>query len=264
MIRQIKAELYRMVCTPVFFLASLMIVVLFLSSGFYLLDGKELSVIRVIIDFSREELAKNELLTAYQAMLAAAGGWFTLLLPLVTAVVIVPVFRIERTSGFLRYEIIRTGKCRYYIAKCISSFLVGGLIIALGFMVYTIVVFICLPHREEFFITASEKRSFLFYILGLIFYGCVWGMLSIGIMGIVRNQYLGICIPFMFKYIYDQSYRKYYEFLGENSVFQSDGLLRISTENPNSGGIICYHMILTGVAVFCFVAGMQGRKDAGE
>lgn len=263
MIRQIKTELYRMVCTPVFFLAVLMIVVLFLSSIFYTQDGREWSVIGVIIEFSGEELANIEFLTACRAMLAAAGGWFRLLLPLVTAVVIVPAFRIERTSGFMRYEVVRTGKSRYYISKCISSFLAGGFVIALGFFIYSIIVSVCLPHGDGLSI-ASEKRNFLFYVLGLLFYGCVWGMLSIGIMGIVKNQYLGICIPFMFKYIYDQTYLKYYEFFGENSVFQSDGLLSISTNNPNSGGIICYHVLICAVAAICFVAGMQRRKDAGE
>lgn len=264
MVRQIKTELYRMVCTPVFFLAVMMIVVLFLSSIFYMRDGREWSVIGVIIEFSGEELADNESLTAYQAMLAAAGGWFRLLLPLVTAVVIVPAFRIERTSGFLRYEVIRTGKSRYYSSKCISSFLAGGLVIAFGFFIYSIIVSICLPHGGGLSSMASGKRNFLFYILGLIFYGCVWGMLSIGIMGIVKNQYLGICIPFMFKYIYDQSYLKYYDFFGENSVFQSNGLLMISSDNPNSGGIICYHVLICVVAAICFVTGMQRRKDAGE
>lgn len=60
MVRQIKTELYRMVCTPVFFLAVMMIVVLFLSSIFYMRDGREWSVIGVIIEFSGEELADNE------------------------------------------------------------------------------------------------------------------------------------------------------------------------------------------------------------
>jgi hypothetical protein len=210
----------------------------------------------------RAEIEDNQILTAYEAIWCAAGGWFKLLLPLVTGVLIVPYFRIERTSGFLRYEIMRMGKKSYYLTKFVVSFMVGMLVMMAGMLLYGILVFALLPHGSS--LSGSEQKDLVLYVLGLVTYGGVWGVFSLGIMGFVQNQYIGICIPFLLKYMYDQSYTKYYDGYEENSFFQPDGLIQIASGNSNVKATFGFYILLCAVTAICFVIGMQMRRDVGE
>lgn len=209
---------------------------IFTSSGFYLCIAMTLvllftaevyfdfntqnrySVIRVLTDFSSEEIAKHYEFYDLIIMNKARGGWLTLFVPIIASFCFVPQMCAESDGNAVRFQIFRTSKNKYYISRFFSGVISGGLALAIGYAVFCAAVCFLFPSASQ--LNANEMEmyagSFRFSeaLLSMFFYGIFWSVPAMFCTSVLKNKYLIMCIPFFIKYGLSQTVQK----LTQNAV----------------------------------------------
>ena len=138
---------------------------------------------------------------------------YYLLLPILAALPFADSFFLDMKTGYIKNVFIRTKKHRYYVAKYLATFVVGGIAVVVPLLVnlaLTASVFpSLLPEGTAFtfstfesnlgsgiFITHPYVYTFLYLALDFVFAGLLAGI-ALSISFFVSNRFIVILSPFI-------------------------------------------------------------------
>lgn len=216
------------------------------------------------------------------------GSWLNMFLPLLLPLCFVNTLCDDKKSGFIRYEVIRTGYRRLKSAKYISAVIGGGICCFIGYFLYVLVMVIRFPHfdcyNDQTFYGLSDIQLNLFGSIGaigiylidmldMLVYGIVMSLFSLIVTAYTENKYLVCCIPFMSVYCLTQFSSWLIGLAVQNPENINTVLLTIgNTVSPlaatgivsgATAALVCFYgvLILLSFAVYVFFG--KGGADKG-
>lgn len=207
-----------------FWLSMFFILLLCTSSVIYMDTTKNdaYSVWLSLVSFDRDFMLENIDFSSVIVLSKITTGYLAMFIPMVAPFAIVRLICGEQESGVIRFEIVRCGKLRYHLTNFISGVLSGGIITALGFIVYGVLIYFLFPSfdmyspvmqsdliemyemgygitlQTDFPLLLAEKLPMMFL------YGVFASMPAIALTSILRNPYTVLCLPFFFNYALTQ------------------------------------------------------------
>ena len=156
--------------------------------------GKEYGVLSSFAEFTNEQLSENFITAESICEKAKGGGELYLYGPMLSFLPLLFFLVTEKRRGAFRLQLFRVGKTSYVVGKLITTILVGGSVIALGYLIFCGSVYVLFPHEGGTLgITFHSISNFFFY-------GASTAVLGYIISSFVTNVYLVYCVPFIFNY----------------------------------------------------------------
>ena len=260
--------------------------------------SENLSVFTVFIRHSRGELLENIDYCSLNAFRVNISQWVILFIPIIASFSFVPLFCDERNSKMIRYSTIRTSKFTYNVGKFLSAFLAGGLAILIGHILFGIAIHFMFPSISEY--STELQDSFIeslaftepkmaslyekFGSVGLIvprlfeffLYGAISSIPVLVLAAISRNIYVIICIPFLAKYLVDQTMNKVSHNLYMNNenpdrllqdfliIFDTNATQNLFLYYDYIVKIVVANLVYAMIAYVIFSLIMNRRLDLGE
>lgn len=196
------------------------------------------------------------------------GAWLSMFLPIISGLCFANVICDDKSSNFLRYEVIRSGCYKLKAAKFLSGIISSGIVTVTGFAAFS--AFIKLYFPEDGFIeinpAAILAETFIFGIMSAV--------PALITAAFTNNKYLIVCVPFLLKYGVSQfafrlSFDAYEDMRNPDLTLARLGMIidpdsvRYVFSLPEKFGIILINagLLLGGFAVFLF---KKGGTDKGE
>ena len=267
-VRSFVCEMKQIVISMPFLVSCMIVTILEFTAGFYLTgDGKELSILEVLINFSKEDMKENVLFSSFAAFRSGVGSWLKLFVPIIAALPFAALFRDETSTGYRRFRIISEGKVRYCVLKILTCFFSGALTLTIGTLLFALMTGIFFPSIQQFdtesinmilapYGTNSTALIMFRQILMIFLYGGFWGSVCLGMVGTVKNKYLIVGIPFMLKYMWQQ-------YIDKIGGMGPDTLLYAFQEENSISGILIVYIILLAVSVLVFFLAIERKEDIG-
>lgn len=267
-VRSFICEMKQIVISMPFLVSCMIVTILEFTAGFYLTgDGKELSILEVLISFSREDMEKNVLFSSFAAFKSGVGSWLKLFVPIIATLPFVALFRDETSTGYRRFRIVSEGKVRYCMVKILTCFFSGALTLTIGTLLFSLMTGIFFPSVQQFdkesihlilapYGTNSIVLIMLRQFLMIFLYGGFWGSICLGLVGAVKNKYLIVGIPFMLKYMWQQ-------YIDKIDGMGPDTLLYAFQEKNSIFGILIVYGIILAISVLVFLVAMGRKEDIG-
>lgn len=262
MIRTAFSYLKRILTDKTFYICAFLICTLcFTATADYdAVQNRYLSVWDLLVDTQRVYTTDISF-SAYVLSSLKGGSWLNMFLPLILPLCFANALCDDRKSGFLRYEVIRTGHRRLKCSKFISAVLSSGSCCLLGYCLYVLVMIIRFPHiaayelADDLFYHLTDMQASIFAGVGIVgvylvnmidmlLYGFAMSLFSLIVIAYTENKYLVCCIPFMTVYCLTQ--------LGL-------WLLGTAGEDPNN-----YNHILGTVGTIVYPASANGIATSGN
>lgn len=195
----------------------------------------------------------------------------------------------ERKRGVLRYKILRQGKWKYYISKCITCVCSGAMVFGMATMVFWAILCVFLPGMEilggenqEAFYTiyqTSFSDYFRTSLIGFLVYGAIAALPGFVIAAFTYDIYLCIVLPFLGNYMLILFHSWLYSRLNTGNVTVHgwkknwlEQLYQYGTldhffwgwHEENRKGLILFGLIVVVVCGIVFCVRMNKRRDLGE
>lgn len=215
--RFIGSELRQVLSGRDFWLSVLAVVCLGLFNPVAVIgNGKEVNAWYIMTAMRQEEQSVYLMNVCFSAIVRnVTSGYFIMFAPLLTGAAVIPLLCEERESGMLRVTLFRCGKKQMTAGRLIAVLCSGGLVLALGYLLFCALIYFFVPQGEDMEamqnlfllmrvpwlqacpVLLQSTVIWLQRVVGVFLYGAVsvgWTyLLSI----VVRNRYLIACIPFM-------------------------------------------------------------------
>lgn len=172
-------------------------------------DGKSVSVIEVLINHYEEIRLQTTWLDAFYS---ALYGWLILLLPVFTAISVVPLFCDEMKSQNYKLHMIRIGFSKYINQHFISAFLFGFFLVVIALGIYVLIMGQIFPSEHDFgdmviigYEEADVGEMVQLVLVNLLHFGILGGMLAIFssiFVAFTQNIYIILALPFLINYIF--------------------------------------------------------------
>lgn len=271
-INSINIELKKIFNGISFYISVLIKTILCFTSVVFVTSSQSFSVINAWLTVDNNIIKSNITFSSFNIFLCGSGSWLSMFIPMVAAFPFVSLFCDEKSGGAIRISIVRQGRRRYNLSKYISGIVSGGCAVALGYIIYGVIVYVMFPSLSQYNCTdIFTKYGISVVIIGKIFsmflYGILSSIMALLFSSFIRNKYLILCIPFMLKYIYDQSIVKV---ISKQTVpskkltlMQTDIINQI-TEMPKF--FLWYSSFILVLVIMCFVIysfSMNRRLDLG-
>lgn len=220
----IKNELKRSIFSRTFLLALVLMSVFAVLSAVYYIEiwsGYNPAVLEDLTGESGEILYNPDfpLFSLYGAWLGGetlslAYTVFYMLIPIGAALPYAWSYHIERKSGYLKCVFTRIDKKQYFLAKTISVFLSGSLVILIPFVINIMMTSAYIPYYNtwagyvfynrvyfgtmwaDIFYIDPALHMFLFVVLSAI-YGGIFALLSFAVSIYMRNAAAALFLPFV-------------------------------------------------------------------
>lgn len=232
------------------------------------------------MNFDRNEMLRHFELCSYYVIISARSGWFTLFVPLSTAFCFVPLMCAERDNNALRFQMVRSSKLKFNLSRYFSEVLAGGLSIALGYIIFSGLVFILFPGRSEFAQLFTEQSDegfmgFLKILVGIWLYGIFWSMPAMFCTSVIKNKYLVMCIPFFIKYgiaqtasmlaqhIYNDLENINMTLASFVNIINPESLMFVVEYSANSGGILIFYGVVSAALLIGYLLIQMAGRDQG-
>lgn len=268
MLHYFSNEMKQIVCGVPFWICCLLVMILETTAGFCIVDGNELSVIEVILQYSVKERESNMSFNSFSAFRSGMGSWLLLFAPVITALPFVVLFRDEASSGYRKFRIIsmKDKKC-FSIIKYVSCFFSGALTMLVGTLLFAVVTEICFPSIKSF---GSEYMEMVLssyhvdtvllvlikYLVSCFFYGGFWALMSFVLLGKIQNKYLIVGIPFMIKYMWREIY-----FKSGNKGVGPDSLMELIYGEQSTVWIVFTYAVLGIISFILFYVSTVKKED---
>lgn len=250
-----------------------------------------ITILDMLIDKSRYRRIIE--LNAVSLFAEAESMWMIMFAPVLTAFAFLPSVMEDRRNGFVRYEIGRIGKFRYYAGNFLTATVGGGLIVMLGGLLAAAVIFSVFPVPQEF--GAAEMEVFaemltdgkqgwyaervisgetggilLICSLKYFAFGVLASLPAVFISVFIKNIYLVISVPFFFCHIWEKL--KGYFASVDFRVYEKmaplgfSPLLDITDKNALTGTkkTVFYNLALLAAAFFVYVFVQCRKVDQSE
>ena len=257
-----------------------------------------LSVFAVFTRYSRSELLENIDYCTLSVFRLSISQWVILFIPIIASFSFVPLFCDERNSKLIRYSTIRTSKITYNVGKFVTAFLAGGLAILIGHMLFGITIQFMFPSLSEYpkemqetfadsiaflrpkiadlYMTIGPIGIIVPRLLELFLYGAISSIPVLVLAGISKNIYVIICVPFLAKYLVDQTMDKASSsfYMNNNSpdgllqdffiIFDTNATQNLFIYDEYIIRIIVANLVYVVISYVIFSYVMNRRLDSGE
>lgn len=154
-------------------------------------------------------------INAYDAFVWAHNGIIGIIAPLIVTLPFADSLALDRSSGYLRFILLRTSRRNYLLSKMFACALAGGLSITLPFVVMYGYTSLTLPRglpSPEQSRIVSDARSlgpfgalyreapdvYIWSLLGLIFiFGMIYAIFGLSLSALTENRYVILSTPFL-------------------------------------------------------------------
>lgn len=280
----LKCDLKKSVANIGFAAAVITAVVLCFTASAYVdsFNEKTYSVFEAV--FILDEIADDFTVSSIIIFSKALSGYIGLFMPVIAAFPFMVIFCSERSSGFMRLSVIRSGKNKYYISKFLSSVISGGLAVTLGVLIYGIIVALIFPSISgyeisddihDIYIPNGAAAAAAKVFMTAFIYGAAAVLPAFFLSSFCGDPYIITCVPFLLKFIQDTALNKIYLGFIVNGEFDKldmliplypDSLVRI-TERNTLDGVFTATVVINAAYVFLVLAGfiiiMNKRIDKG-
>ncbi len=226
--------------------------------------GQECSVIEILTNKKNFRHIQFE---AESVLKTSVNDYLTIFLPVLSSLPFAAFFCSERSSGYIRFNIIRTSRTSYCFSKFISALVSGGLSVMLGFVIYGITIYFIFPSDN------STITGFIKSAAGMSLYGAVSILPAFILSSFIKNKYIVCCMPFIIIHFYYTLMAKIKDYLifsdNSNVIFKMQFLYPNNIRNifeteSDRMIIIVFYMLITAASLILFIAIMNRRLDYGE
>lgn len=296
-IRNIKTNFYKILTGYGFYVCIIFTFILCFCTYIYndYISGDRYSVVISLMNFDREFMLGDTTFCSFEVMRKGVGSWLSLFIPIISAFAFIPLVCDEYEAKSVRYEIFRSSRFGYDMAKYITACLCGGLAVMLGFALYALSVYLLFPNLneyEQFQIDWYEEMLVYTYpdmaqgrydliilkkLRDVFLYGVASAAPAILLTSLIRNKYLVLCIPFFIKYAMDQTCVKMQSQAMEDYNNIDTKLLEISSTikpdaiafitevgNDQKIKLLIYNGALVLIAAVLYMVVQSRRHDCGE
>ncbi len=277
--RMLRQEMGKSLHGPFFFIGCLGTWVLcLLGTCYFDMEGQAYSALQVLILWSPERIAA-EGIAVTDMFTASTNVWFRMFVPIVLLMGYMLTVDVERSTGNLMLQRVRTNITATCIAKVVSPAFVCGFMAACGFILYMTTVLVRFPIQEEsetirWVLQVYGVGSILEYVvmrtIGVFLYGVACGVFGVVVSIFFRDRYLLTCLPMLLMYLYSRMFEKYKYatlYVGKEEhplmhAINMENLLYDVGENTNWYSIA--FVIVLYVFVLClYVCVETGRRKRG-
>lgn len=242
-------------------------------------NGRVYSVLEALLSIDHTVMAESSELIPPLIIGKALSGYAAMALPITAALPFVMSFISERSSGNMRFTVIRTGRVKYYLSKFFSALLSGGLAVWLGVNLFAVLVYILFPHTQSTEMLADYIPNGVFPMLlrtaaGAFAYGAASILPAFFLCSFCTNSYIILCVPFLLKFIYEtilSTVQTNSVAAGDYEIYQQTlpfypNAITFLFEIPFGKDfitIITLNLLFAVTAFFAFVLVMEKRADRG-
>lgn len=281
MLKALKCDLLRCVLNKWFIMSAAITAALCFSVQVYSdnSNGRVYSVLEALLSIDHTVMAESSELIPPLIIGKALSGYAAMALPITAALPFVMSFISERSSGNMRFTVIRTGRVKYYLSKFFSALLSGGLAVWLGVNLFAVLVYILFPHTQSTEMLADYIPNGVFPMLlrtaaGAFAYGAASILPAFFLCSFCTNSYIILCVPFLLKFIYEtilSTVQTNSVAAGDYEIYQQTlpfypNAITFLFEIPFGKDfitIITLNLLFTVIAFFGFVLVMEKRADRG-
>lgn len=180
-----------------------------------LINEHSVTVIKAFITYNHKQLLEcGETASAYSIVMSFREmQWLVVLFPVLSSFLCVYEFADEWMSGNYYMSVSRTNKSRYCFYRFISTAITGALIVIVGILVFTWLVYLKFPTLKEYsgdFIflvevygkSDSERiLSFLKLLLNMSLQGALSAIISVELMAVLKDRFFALSIPMMMEFL---------------------------------------------------------------
>lgn len=281
MLKALKCDLLRCVLNKWFIMSAAITAALCFSVQVYSdnSNGRVYSVLEALLSIDHTVMAESSELIPPLIIGKALSGYAAMALPITAALPFVMSFISERSSGNMRFTVIRTGRVKYYLSKFFSALLSGGLAVWLGVNLFAVLVYILFPHTQSTEMLADYIPNGVFSMLlrtasGAFAYGAASILPAFFLCSFCTNSYIILCVPFLLKFIYEtilSTVQTNSVAAGDYEIYQQTlpfypNAITFLFEIPFGKDfitIITLNLLFAVTAFFAFVLVMEKRADRG-
>lgn len=281
MLKALKCDLLRCVLNKWFIMSAAITAALCFSVQVYSdnSNGRVYSVLEALLSIDHTVMAESSELIPPLIIGKALSGYAAMALPITAALPFVMSFISERSSGNMRFTVIRTGRVKYYLSKFFSALLSGGLAVWLGVNLFAVMVYIMFPHTQSTEMLADYIPNGVFPMLlrtaaGAFAYGAASILPAFFLCSFCTNSYIILCVPFLLKFIYEtilSTVQTNSVAAGDYEIYQQTlpfypNAITFLFEIPFGKDfitIITLNLLFAVTAFFAFVLVMEKRADRG-
>lgn len=281
MLKALKCDLLRCVLNKWFIMSAAITAALCFSVQVYTdnSNGRVYSVLEALLSIDHTVMAESSELIPSLIIGKALSGYAAMALPITAALPFVMSFISERSSGNMRFTVIRTGRVKYYLSKFFSALLSGGLAVWLGVNLFAVLVYILFPHTQSTEMLADYIPNGVFPMLlrtaaGAFAYGAASILPAFFLCSFCTNSYIILCVPFLLKFIYEtilSTVQTNSVAAGDYEIYQQTlpfypNAITFLFEIPFGKDfitIITLNLLFAVIAFFGFVLVMEKRADRG-
>ncbi len=281
MLKALKCDLLRCVLNKWFIMSAAITAALCFSVQVYTdnSNGRVYSVLEALLSIDHTVMAESSELIPPLIIGKALSGYAAMALPITAALPFVMSFISERSSGNMRFTVIRTGRVKYYLSKFFSALLSGGLAVWLGVNLFAVLVYILFPHTQSTEMLADYIPNGVFPMLlrtaaGAFAYGAASILPAFFLCSFCTNSYIILCVPFLLKFIYEtilSTVQTNSVAAGDYEIYQQTlpfypNAITFLFEIPFGKDfitIITLNLLFAVTAFFAFVLVMEKRADRG-
>ena len=281
MLKALKCDLLRCVLNKWFIMSAAITAALCFSVQVYTdnSNGRVYSVLEALLSIDHTVMAESSELIPPLIIGKALSGYAAMALPITAALPFVMSFISERSSGNMRFTVIRTGRVKYYLSKFFSALLSGGLAVCLGVNLFAVLVYILFPHTQSPEMLADYIPNGVFSMLlrtaaGAFGYGAISILPAFFLCSFCTNSYIILCVPFLLKFIYEtilSTVQTNSVAAGDYEIYQQTlpfypNAITFLFEIPFGKDfitIITLNLLFAVTAFFAFVLVMEKRADRG-
>ena len=176
--------------------------------------GKEIAIFSLMLQGGAEVAGGIEK-SALCLWIRGTGGWLNVFLPLLLTFGYIIQISVERQSGQMKFQLIRSGNLCYCTSKVLTGALTGGIFFVIGYVLFGVMMATAFPslsifsaEEQQFYFEAFFNNAVSLYIakrlVGAFLYGVFASLYGIGVAVVFRDKYMMLCLPFLLNYIYQQ------------------------------------------------------------
>lgn len=220
-IRLIRVNLKKAMTSYGFFACIILTSILLFTSPLYYDYEKNtyVSIIQSFFKFRHDEMLSDTNYCSYNVLQKCVSGWLKMFIPMIASFPFVSMQCTERATGVARFSGIRLSKQSYQTGTFISSMIIGGVILTIGFCLFWIFTSLVFPNISEYppelkglfekrflsthpyYNTFGYTYLIILRFIEMFLYGAVSAVPACFMTCLVNNKYLVISIPFFLKYM---------------------------------------------------------------
>lgn len=293
----IKEDIQKVLGSSTFWLAVLATSLILITGtiGSYENDEK-FNIIELVTSHSRSEISSTIECDVLTTIYNGSNSYIWMFLPVLAGMPLIPLLCAERKNRAMRYELFRVSKFKFAVGKLFSAMISGGMVFALAYLAFSLVILICLPQKGNLqdivdtsllfevsyagYWRVVEKLGLPFFLITkfmmVFLYGALSSLVAYVLSSFVTNKYIVLCTPFIINYMVTMAVDKYgstpmsYEHPNNpfnliiGSMIPSKGLVLCDLPLNNVIYFICVWIVIMAMFLGVYIFIENRRCDCGQ